>query len=516
VTDLDRLLDFAARSRLPGGGFGYLGSDGRVLADRPVETLIVARMTHVFGLAQLLGHPKADELVRHGVAALTDGPLRDAERGGWNASTDDDTKAAYVHAFVVLAGSTAATAGIEGGRALLEDAVEVWQGRFWDDDQGLAADEWDGGWTRLADYRGANANMHGVEATLAAADALEPTATAGRLRDQAVRSIQRIVNGFARERDWRLPEHFTADWTPMPEYNRDRPADPFKPYGVTVGHQFEWARLALHARAALPEPPPWLLDDAGMAVEEWDASWSRLDDYRGLNANMNGVEATLAAADALPVADQGGKARLRRQALRTTERVMTEWGRQFRWRLPEHFTTAWTPLPEYNRERPADPFRPYGVTVGHLFEWARLAMHVRAVTSRPPSWLRDGARNLFTVASGRWAADGHPGLPYTLDWEDRVVVGARMHWVLCEAIAAASVLAEALEDDGYRGLAARWREHGERAFADPATGSWHHELTPDGDVGTGTWAGQPDAYHLAQMLLLDGRPVRGSVAATLG
>src|SRR3954453_8163396 len=175
VTDLDRLLDFAARSRLPGGGFGYLGSDGRVLADRPVETLIVARMTHVFGLAQLLGHPKADELVRHGVAALTDGPLRDAERGGWRSSTDDDTKAAYVQAFVVLAGSTAATVDADGGRALLDDALAVWQHRFWDDGAGLAVDEWDGGWSRLSDYRGANANMHGVEATLAAADALTST-----------------------------------------------------------------------------------------------------------------------------------------------------------------------------------------------------------------------------------------------------------------------------------------------------------------------------------------------------
>ena len=387
MTDLDRLLDFAARSRLPGGGFGYLGSDGRVLADRPVETLIVARMTHVFGLAQLLGHPKADELVRHGLAALTDGPLRDADRGGWNASTDDDTKAAYVHAFVVLAGSTAATAGIEGGRALLDDALEVWQGRFWDDDQGLAADEWDGGWTRLADYRGANANMHGVEATLAAADALELTATAGRLRDQAVRSIQRIVHGFARERDWRLPEHFTADWTPMPEYNRDRPADPFKPYGVTIGHQFEWARLALHARAALPEPPQWLLEDA---VALFDAAATR-----------------------------------------------------------------------------------------------------------------------------GWAADGHPGFPYTLDWNDRPVVDARLHWVLCEAVAAAAVLAEVTGEARYRELGRAWRAHGEALFADPATGNWHHEVTPAGEVGTGTWTGQPDAYHLAQMLVLDGRPVRGSVAAAL-
>ena len=128
--DLDRLLDFAARSRLPEGGFGYLGDDGRVVAGRPVETWIVARMTHVFGLAHLLGRPGADELARHGVVALTDGPLHDGEHGGWFAATDDDTKAAYVHAFAVLAGSTTTTAGIEGGRPLLAEALGIWLGRF--------------------------------------------------------------------------------------------------------------------------------------------------------------------------------------------------------------------------------------------------------------------------------------------------------------------------------------------------------------------------------------------------
>jgi mannose/cellobiose epimerase-like protein (N-acyl-D-glucosamine 2-epimerase family) len=90
-----------------------------------------------------------------------------------------------------------------------------------------------------------------------------------------------------------------------------------------------------------------------------------------------------------------------------------------------------------------------------------------------------------------------------------------MHWVLCEAVAAAGVLAQATGDERFRTAARQWREHGEQAFADPATGSWHHELTPTGDVGTSVWTGQPDAYHLAQMLVLDGRPVRGSLAAAV-
>ena len=316
MTDLDRLLDFAERSRLPEGGFGYLGDDGRVLPGRPVETWIVARMTHVFGLAHLLGRPGAEELVRHGVAALTDGPLRDAEHGGWRASTEDDTKAAYVHAFVVLAGSTATAAGVAGGPALLRDALDVWQRRFWDDAEGMAVEEWDRGWTTCAAYRGVNANMHGVEAMLAAADAVSDAAIAHRLRGQALRTTERVVHGWARASDWRLPEHFTARWEPLPDYNRDRPADPFRPYGVTVGHQFEWARLALHLRAAL---------------------------------------------------DQGAN--------------------------------------------------------GH----------------KRPSWLLEDAVALFDAAATRgWAADGSDGFPYTLDWDVRRGVGARMHWVLCEAVAAAS------------------------------------------------------------------------------
>ncbi len=389
MTDLDRLLAFAERSRLLDGGFGYLGADGVVVHGRPVETWIVARMTHVFGLAQLLGRPGADELVRHGVAALARPPLHDAEHGGWRASAEDDAKVAYVHAFVLLASSTATMAAAPGAEALLHEAVAVWQTRFWDDEAGMAVEEWDRAWQRLDGYRGVNANMHGVEASLAAADALQPVdpEAAWDLRAQALRTAERVVHGWARERDWRLPEHFSDAWVPDLEFNRDSPADPFRPYGVTVGHQFEWARLCLHLRSVAPEPPEWLLEDA--------------------------------------VA-------------------------------------------------------------------------------------------LFDAAAGRgWAADGHDGFPYTLDWDDRPVVGARMHWVLCEAIAAASVLAEVTGEQRYRTAARQWREHGDRFFADPGSGSWHHELTPSGEVAAGVWAGQPDVYHLAQMLLLDGRPVRGSLAAAL-
>ena len=389
-TALEPLLTFAARSRVP-EGFGYLGDDGALVPGRPVETWVSARMTHVFALATLLGHPGADELARHGVATLLDGPLRDREHGGWRAATDDDTKAAYVHAFAVLAGASAATAGIEGGRALLEEALEVWEQHFWDDAE-------------------------------------------------------------------------------------------------------------------------------GMAVESWDRTWQTCEDYRGVNANMHGVEATLAAADALAAGDPDRAALLRGRALRTTERVVHGWARDAEWRLPEHFTPGWTPLPEYNEDAPADPFRPYGMTPGHVFEWSRLCLHLAAALGADaPDWLTTDAGGMFASATRRaWAADGHDGFPYTLDWQDRPVVVARMHWVLCEAVAAAAAVHAVTGDPGAAELQRHWEEHGDARFLDPGTGSWHHELTPEGAVGTGTWVGQPDAYHLAQMLLLrQGRPLRGSVAAAL-
>ena len=52
--------------------------------------------------------------------------------------------------------------------------------------------------------------------------------------------------------DWRLPEHYDEHWRPEPEAGRERPDDPFKPYGATVGHGLEWSRLLLNLVLTLP------------------------------------------------------------------------------------------------------------------------------------------------------------------------------------------------------------------------------------------------------------------------
>ena len=259
----DRLLEFGRASRHPDGGFAWLTDDGTPDLDRPVELWISCRMTHVYALGHLMGRPGCGPLADHGVAALR-GRFRDQQHGGWYAKVGPDgptttDKTAYDHAFVVLAAASATAAGRPGGRELLDDALSVLLGHFWDDEFGMVVEQWDESWSTLDGYRGVNANMHTVEALLSAADVLDDDD----LRARARRIVTRVVHDLARGNAWRIPEHFDAAWTPQLEYNVDEPAHPFRPYGATIGHWLEWARLALHLRAGLgPDAPAWLLDDA--------------------------------------------------------------------------------------------------------------------------------------------------------------------------------------------------------------------------------------------------------------
>ena len=126
-------------------------------------------------------------------------------------------------------------------------------------DNGLYADRWDRAWTTLSDYRGVNANMHVVEADLAAAAATGDTS----FLDRALVITERVVDDWARGNDWRVPEHFDAAWHPLPDHHRDQPDHPFEPFGATVGHGLEWSRLVLQLRSALgPAAPGWMLPAA--------------------------------------------------------------------------------------------------------------------------------------------------------------------------------------------------------------------------------------------------------------
>jgi mannose/cellobiose epimerase-like protein (N-acyl-D-glucosamine 2-epimerase family) len=243
-------LRFGSGFAHPGGGAGYLDEHGNLVPNRPVETWITARMLHVYALGHLAGVPGCRPRAAQALRGLA-GPLCDARNGGWFTSVDpatgrrDGRKTAYAHAFVVFATASAAVAGIEGARPMLEEALDVLDARFWEPRHGLHLDSRSEDWKDVASYRGINANMHAVEALLAAADV---TGESG-WRERAA-GITATTMGFAEGNGWRIPEHFTADWSPDLDHHRDRPDHPFEPFGATVGHAFEWARLALHVRSA--------------------------------------------------------------------------------------------------------------------------------------------------------------------------------------------------------------------------------------------------------------------------
>ncbi|HMR49924.1 MAG TPA: AGE family epimerase/isomerase [Arachnia sp.] len=390
------LLRFAAGSRHE-AGFGYLDEDGRITPTRPVELWITCRMTHVFAMGLLAGEapasggPDSDALralAQHGVDVLLDGPLRDTTNGGWFAGVNPDgsllsTKMAYAHAFVILAATSAQAAGLDRADELLELALATQSERFWDEEAGLSVEEWDADWSTLSDYRGVNSNMHTVECYLAAGDVTGDPAwhrRAGR--------IGATVAGWARDNDWRIPEHFTSAWEPLLGYHHDQPAHPFQPYGATVGHGLEWARLLVQVDESLGDEAPEGLTEAAV--------------------------------------------QLTRQA----------------------------------------------------------------------------------IADG-WHADGADGFVYTTDWEGRPVVRARMHWVLAEAINTSEVLRRVTGDETHAADVQRWWDYADRYLIDHVRGSWVHELGTTNEPQFYTWPGKPDVYHAYQAAWMQDLPTTPSYASAL-
>ena len=238
----DELLGFGHRFASPNGGSYYLGDDGTPWTDRPRETWITCRMAHVYSIGTMLGHEGSKELATKAIEGLL-GELHDEKSGGWYAglSASDEplpNKQCYAHAFVILAATSGILAGIDGAKQLLDMALKTYDEKFWDDEIKLAVDTWNTDFTVLDDYRGLNANMHTVEAFLAVADAIGNEV----YRERAGKIIDHVIE-WAKNNEWRIPEHFTKDWMADLECNSDRPADQFKPYGATPGHGIEWARL---------------------------------------------------------------------------------------------------------------------------------------------------------------------------------------------------------------------------------------------------------------------------------
>jgi mannose/cellobiose epimerase-like protein (N-acyl-D-glucosamine 2-epimerase family) len=278
-----RLLAFGRGAALPDGGFGWLAADGTLDETQPCPLYINARMTHVFALAHLQGVAGAGALAASGLDAFAT-RYADQVNGGWFSSVDisgrvvDSVKANYAHAHVLLAASSATAAGIPGAAAVLAAAASAIEQHFWSEAEGCAVESWNADFTESEPYRGANSNMHSVEAYLAAGDASGNPVWHARAASIAAR----LIDSYARANSWRIPEHYDAKWRPQLDYNIDRPSDQFRPYGTTPGHSFEWARLLLDLAAAQSAAPAWLLEAATALFDAAVADAEDRDGHPGL------------------------------------------------------------------------------------------------------------------------------------------------------------------------------------------------------------------------------------------
>ena len=262
-----------------------------------------------------------------------------------------------------------------------------------------------------------------------------------------------------------------------------------------------------------------------MSCDTWNTEFTVLDSYRGINANMHTVEAFLAAADVLE--DE----RYRIRAGRIIDRVIG-WARENNWRIPEHFTDRWEPDLECSKDRPDDPFKPYGATPGHGIEWARLIVQWAVSTFGDSATSGNGAAPGNGVAPGdsaagspqiaaqaapyieaacslydravtdAWDADGAPGLCYTTDWNGVPVVHDRMHWTLAEAINSSAVLYRTTKDPRYEEDYAMFMQYLDTCVLDHVNGSWFHQLDRRNRVIGTVWPGKSDLYHALQAMLI--------------
>ena len=380
--DATRQLDFFTASLRDGPGFHTLGPDGTPLPSDLQELHTTTRLVHSYALGKRHGHPDADRIIDHGMNYLWS-HHRDQKHGGYlygltDDAIADDRKLAYGHVFVLLAASSARTAGHPDADRLLADISDVLDTRFWEDGPGRFADEWNRDWTPFSTYRGMNANMHGVEALLAAYQATGESLYLTR----AGRILDFFTDTIARDWHWRLPEHYTAEW----QVDRAYSGDPmFRPAGTTPGHSFELGRLLLEH---------WLLS---------------------------------------------GKAD---HSAPTRARALIE-------------------------------------------------------TALTDAWLPSG------------------GLAYTLDFDGSVAIPSRFWWPVTEAIGAVAALIRTdprpQDEAAYRRLWTFAAAH----FIDPTRGGWFPEIDAAGAVTTTIFKGKPDLYHSLQACLFQLDPlVKGTLSPT--
>lgn len=281
---------------------------------------------------------------------------------------------------------------------------------------------------------------------------------------------------------------------------------------LAYGHVFVLLAAASATAAGHPEGPS-LLDEIdgvldqyfwdeerGLFKEEWSQDWQPISTYRGMNANMHGLEALLSAYEAT------GQSKYLQRAGRIIDFFVGKIAPAEGWRIPEHYDENW----EIDRSFAGNPmFRPKGTTPGHSFEFARLLLQFNELNETSDAELIRKAEHLVqTALQDAWDQDAG-GFVYTLNYDGTPAIRDRYWWPVTEAIGALAAFLKVDPKSVYLEWYHRLWEVADRLFIDHNRGGWFPEVDSAGSVVSQQFVGKADLYHSFQAAIL---PLTPSVA----
>jgi mannose/cellobiose epimerase-like protein (N-acyl-D-glucosamine 2-epimerase family) len=244
----------------------------------------------------------------------------------------------------------------------------------------------------------------------------------------------------------------------------------------------------------------------GASAEEFSRDWAPLDTYRGQNSNMHLTEALMAAFEVT------GDQRLLGMAESIADLLIRRITAAAGGRLPEHFFEDWTVDQDYAG---SEMFRPAGTTPGHWLEWSRLLVQLWLAGGKRQAWMPQAASALFRKAVREGWDGAHGGFFYTLDHSGRPLVRDKIWWPACEAIGAATFLADQSGDPFFETWYREVWNWSQANLLDREHGGWRPQLDEALGPKSTLFTGRPDIYHALQACLIPLYPAQGSLLAVV-
>ena len=245
----------------------------------------------------------------------------------------------------------------------------------------------------------------------------------------------------------------------------------------------------------------------GLYADEWTRDWQPFSNYRGMNANMHGTEALMAAFEAT------GETLYLSRAGQLFDFFLRQQAPRYGWQIPEHYDVAWRVDADYA----GDPlFRPSGTTPGHSFEWARLLLQYWDLQGRPDDDSEAIARQLINKALQTAWDDERGGFFYTLDFTGQPLNRARYWWPVTEAIGALAACLKLRSDPELEAWYRRLWSFAAERLIDFQQGGWFPELDAANQPAAAQFDGKPDIYHALQANLFPLMPSLSRLAEGLG